>query len=289
MRNRIQLFAAILLASAVAGAEDGGSQLQSILDRHAPSIVTVKAVLKFDVSTGGQAQSQESRMESQGVVVDASGLIMVSSALFSSEDLKEGLKLRGGNADVKVTPSDIKIVFEGEDKECEAFLAATDGKLGVAYLQVVDLGDKKLAALPSEGAKLAVGDKIAFVSRLKKGYDYAPYVETATVAGQITKPRKAVLLDHDPGAMGLPAFNMAGEFAGVVVRVDAATDEDAEAANAMRMIRMLLGRGNRAPSPTFLVGPDAIRGSVDLAKKEAERLAVERANEKKEPPKEDPK
>ncbi len=74
--------ALLALFGALAGparADEVGDQLKNLLDKVSPSIVTVKLVIKAEMSFMGQSRDQEQRSEVHGVVVDPEGLIMVSS------------------------------------------------------------------------------------------------------------------------------------------------------------------------------------------------------------------
>lgn len=271
---------------------DEGSGMPEVLAKVAPSIATVKVVTQTDVTMGGQSQSTESRAEVQGVVVDETGLVMISNATFDTSGMKDLLSASGqGGVDMKITPTEFKVVIEQEEKEYEAFLAATDTKLGLAFVQIVDLGDRKLVAVSFDGAAdLAVGQRLLAVGRLKKGYDYAPYVVQAKVTGKIAKPRTAWLVDGDMAGAGLPAFTADGLVAGIIGDVQVASDEESGDGNS-RLLRRLLGRMNRAEAtpPSFLLPPGPVKASIEAAKKQAADLAVERATKKEEAPKDEEK
>ncbi len=78
--STITLCTALTLSLARAGLGQGETDLADLLDRTASSIVTVKVVIKMEISMMGQAQNEESRSELPGVVVDDSGMIMISNA-----------------------------------------------------------------------------------------------------------------------------------------------------------------------------------------------------------------
>ena len=100
-----------------AGAQPAG-ELAALLDRAAPSIVTVKVVIKTEMMAMGQSQSEETRTDLQGVVVDASGLVMISNAEISEDRMKEALSgiPPAAMMDFKVTPTDFKVVFGNVQK-----------------------------------------------------------------------------------------------------------------------------------------------------------------------------
>ena len=92
----LALCAGLMLALPRAGLGQGEADLASLLDRIAPSIVTVKVVIKTEISMMGQAQNEESRSELPGVVVDDSGLVMISNAEISADRVKEAALSVGG-------------------------------------------------------------------------------------------------------------------------------------------------------------------------------------------------
>ncbi|MBI3268925.1 MAG: hypothetical protein HYZ53_07880 [Planctomycetes bacterium] len=268
-------------------ADETGDRLKALLDKYAPSVVTVKLVLKTEMSMGGRSQDQESRMDMHGAVVDPEGLVMVSSLALSGDSLGEMMGGRGQGLEMKITPTDIKVVFEREDKEYTAFLAATDSKLGLGFLKVEDLGDRKLAAVDfGSCASPGLGDMVAGVGRQKKGYDYAPYFESARVSGEIAKPRKAWMLDGSISGAGLPVFTGAGQVIGVLTTIsDGVKDEDDGGGGRGfgRMMRMLSGGGMGGGGTSQFVLPGAVvKGLVAQAKTKAVEVAAERAKQKAE-------
>ncbi|MCW8139607.1 MAG: trypsin-like peptidase domain-containing protein [Planctomycetota bacterium] len=216
----------LALAATAAPAQDLGAQAAQVLQRRAPSIVTVKIVLKTEINVMGQTQEREERIQVQGVVVDAGGLIMFSNSAISAAQLQEALsdmmddEGQPGGFEIKTTPSDIKVVFGEEDTEHPAFLAASDARLDLAFVQLQELGELKLVAVdfPEAGAP-KVGQTIVVVSRLNEGYDYAPYFETGLIAGEIKTPQPAFVVAGQAAAVGLPVFAPSGEVLGVLTVV----------------------------------------------------------------------
>ena len=128
-----------LLATTAAPAQDVGAQSAQVLQRRAPSIVTVKIVLKTEINVMGQTQEREERIQVQGAVVDASGLVMFSNSSISASQLQEALSGMmedegQGGLEIKTDPSDIKVVFGDEDEEFPAALVATDQRLALAFV-----------------------------------------------------------------------------------------------------------------------------------------------------------
>jgi S1-C subfamily serine protease len=129
-----------------ATAQNETVSVQSVVEKVAPSIATVKVVLKTTMRMGGESMEEESKMSLQGVVVTPDGLIMVSNSPFSPKRMMEILagEAMPAGMDYKMTPTSIKVIFGNEDKEYDAFLAATDAKLDLAFIKVEGLGDRQL-------------------------------------------------------------------------------------------------------------------------------------------------
>jgi S1-C subfamily serine protease len=286
IRNSFQIAAIVVACSfpSMVRADDEGVQLQALLEKQSPAICTVKAVLKTEFKAGGQSQDQESKLTMQGVVVDPEGIVMMSNMPFSPGRAMEMFG-RGGEGEgfnVKATPSSIKVIFAKEDKEYDAFLAATDTKLDLVFIKVEGLGDRKLPFVDfGTTSELAIGQPVVAISRLKKGYDYAAYVQTARVIGEIAKPRKAWMLQGGVSELGLPVFAMNGNVIGVLTTVPAAGKEEGndDSMNFAMFMRFFSGGGGNAGG-AFVVPGQSIKLVVEQAKQRAVTLAVERAKKK---------
>jgi hypothetical protein len=248
----------------------------------APAIVTVKVVSK--TSQGAEGDARESRFEVPGAVVDAGGLVMTSIIPFAPERLMKSFMPAGKMPQVKTSASDIKVLVDQDDKEHDAFLAATDSNLGVAFLQIESLGGRKLKAVDfSQSASPAVGDLVAAVTRLGKGYDAMPYFETARISGEIGKPRKAWLTDRGLSTLGLPVYSTAGRVLGVLAFVDSGLAEGDTQNDAAMSMAMWMLSGGGGLIRFFIVPAPTVAAVIDQARKQAAQKAAERVP-KKAPP-----
>lgn len=283
MKNCFLTCAALALLL-VAPASLRASDFAGILDKTAPAIVTVKVVLKMEISMMGQAQNEESRSEMPGVVVDSSGLIMISNAEISSDRMQEALAGAGlpGQVDLKVTPNDFKVIFGNEEKEHAAFLVATDTKLDLAFLQVENTEGLTMTPVSfADAPKAAVGQSLVSISRLKKGYDYAPYFTTGRISGAIKKPRKAWIVDGSIGSYGLPVFSEDGAVLGVLVTLTPTTTEASDGAGIGMLMRMMRGAGgNDGPVGTFILPAKIANRVIEQSKTKAAELRKEHAEKK---------
>ena len=289
-RHPVSLLVLPFLAAAVAqpaAAQDEAAQFQSVVEKRAPSLATVKAVVKSEMKGAGQSNAQESRVSMQGVVVSADGLVMVSNSPFSPKRYMEMLgappeAMQGMTA----TPSAIKVVFGSEEKEYDAFLAATDTNLDLAFVKVEGLADRKLTAVEFDSdATLTVGQKLVQVGRLARAFDYAPYYQSGRICGAITKPRTAWMLEGSMSILGLPVFSMDGSAVGVLSTITGgARDESGgESASIAMMMRLLTGTGG--PNSVFVLPGSVIKALVEQAALRAVDVAADRAKKKAVAPK----
>ncbi len=270
------------LLTGSARADDVPGQIQSLVAKQSAAIVTVKAVLKMQTKGGGASQSSESRTEMQGVVVDSSGLIMVSSVPFSPEKLMEmmGMPKESASDGPKIIPTDFKVIFERDEKEYPAFLAATDTTLGLTFIQITDLAGRTLTPVTfADVPAPALGDPVFALSRLSKGYDYALFYESARVSGAIAKPRAALMLDGGISELGLPIFTLSGAPVGVLTNVAAGVSSgESNEGTSMRMMMRLFGGGGGSSRPGLFVVPASVVGPVIAqARARAAEITAQRA------------
>jgi hypothetical protein len=263
-------------------ADDVPAQIQALVAKQSQAIVTVKAVLKMNTKGGGTSQSSESRAEMQGVVVDSSGLVMVSSISFSPEKMMEmmGMPKEVAVGSPKITPTDFKVIFEREEKEYPAFLAATDTTLGLTFVQITDLAGRTLTPVMfADTPAPALGNSVFALSRLSKGYDYAPFYESARVSGAIAKPRAALMLDGGISEVGLPIFTLSGAPIGVLTSIaSGVSSSESNEGMSMRMMMRLFGGGGGGNRPGLFVVPSSVVSPVIAqAKTRAAEIAAQRA------------
>ena len=275
---------ALLAVLATGGLASAQSEKPAgVLDTVAPAIVTVKVVIKFEIMAMGQSQNEESRSELTGVVVDESGLVMISNSEISAERMERAFagNPMAGSVEFELTPTDFQVIFGNEPEEYPAFLVAKDTKLDLAFLQVQELGDRELSFISfDDTAKPAIGDEIVAVSRLKKGFDYAPFLATARISGAIRKPRKAFIVDGTVSSYGLPVFSSGGDVVGVLVTLAPSTaDEDAGGTGFSSFMRFVRGSGPDTGVGTFVLPGKVVRGLIGQSKKKAAEMLEEQQAE----------
>jgi len=232
------------------GADDLGDSANAVMKKQAPAIVTIRMVI--DIEFGGQ--NRETRLQARGVAISDSGLIMTALTTIKPNVNVRGP--RGKNLEAKITPADIKIVFEKDEKEHDAFVVVKDTKRGLAFLQIRDFNPETRTIKWidfASSAKPVIGDQVVTVTRLSKGFDYAPLFTVARVIGKVKKPRKGHLIDKG-GNVGLPVFNLDGKLLGIHARMKSGLRE---------------GLQRNSPGQPVLLSAKEVNGVIKQAMKKA--------------------
>ncbi len=270
------------MAPAVVRADDATpAQVQSLMAKQSLAIVTVDIVIKTQFSAGGQAQDSESRTEMQGTVVSPDGLILLSDAPFDAKGMMQmmGMPDTGADMGVKITPTEFKVTIGDEDKQYTGFLAGTDPDFGLAFIKLKDLDGRTLQAVDFSATNTPqIGDKVYSVTRLGKGYDYAPVLSSGWIYGQIAKPQSAWVVSG-AGSIGLPVFTSSGDLLGLVATVPSGVKDPSASGGVMGMgmLMRLFGGGASSTISTFLVPSSAITTVVARAKEQAITVAAKLA------------
>ncbi len=260
---------ALLLAAAPlpAGEETAGAKRGNVwqerLDAVAPSIVSVKFVLNLRVTMIGRGEmpAQERNVEARGVLVNDRGLVLTSNTTFNPQ-LGFPPQFRN-RIEVKSTHRELRVLFGNEEEEYEAQIVARDSKLGLAFIQILDLKGRKVAPVDfKDGGVLRVGQDLYGVTRLPRGFDCAPMLGKLTVTARVEKPREMWAIAGSFGGMGLPVFDLSDRPVGVL------------------SVQHAAGGAGGGGSATFLLPARKVRTSIEQAEKRAEEI-LEEAKEKK--------
>ncbi len=233
----------VLLISVCGGlnAQEQANPYQKLLDRVAPSIVSVEIVVKYEFSYGGETNTSEQKIPAIGTILTPDGLVVVSAMGFSTETFRQMMGQMMGDTEqfqFKVSPQSFKVHLAGETKPLDAELIATDSKLGIGFLRIKDLGERTLTPAQFKEAPLSVGQELMIVTRMGKNFDYAPVVQKVLLGGTISKPRRAFvsggLASTEPGAL---VYTMEGEAVGFTIFLpELFASDEGEAFSAFTMM-----------------------------------------------------
>ena len=201
------------VASVPAQAAERTAEYEAMLSEKAPTLVTIKFLLKIK---GGFMGEQESESEATGIMIDPNGLVLCSNTLlggFSS------LFSRFGGGRMSVTPTDIKVLVGDDTEGVEAELLARDTELDLAWIQIKEPSDKGYAHVDfTQSAKPKIGQRALCVKRMGKYFDHVPAVGEGHIAGLAIKPRDLYVPSTNlGGAIGLPVYTAKGQVIGVLV------------------------------------------------------------------------
>ncbi|MCX7992183.1 MAG: S1C family serine protease [Fimbriimonadales bacterium] len=238
---------------------DSSAVYKQVLEKIQPNIVTVRVVIKVEFKAEDENQTEESKFTLQGAVLTSDGLVLVSGVLLSSESFKQLIGLEDDNqVNLTISPQSFKVIFGSETKEYEAKLVATDSQLGIAFLKITNLEGRAITPINFVNEELTIGKELLTVSRLPKGFDYAPYFSTGRIISEVNKPRKAYLMEGNISELGLPVYNTKGDAVGVLVVLrHGLKDEEADFS-----FRANFGEDDSA---AFLLPTSALRPLIEQA------------------------
>ncbi|GBC92742.1 hypothetical protein HRbin15_01219 [bacterium HR15] len=262
MRTMLTLW---LMSLSVLFAQEAPNSHKQLLEKVSPSIVTVRVVMKYEFKSGDESQSSEQKFSMQGAIVSADGLVLLSAMPLTAESLKQMMGIEAEQEerfDLKLIPQSFKVIFGQESKEYEATLVATDSQLGLAFLKIKDLEGRVLTPIQFKEAPLSIGQELYTVSRLPKGFDYAPYFSSGRVIGEVSKPRKAFLMEGNISELGLPVYTLSGEAVGVAVLMGHGLKQDDESDFGFSM-----SFGGQGGTTMFILPATTVKPLIEQAAK----------------------
>ncbi len=211
LRSLAALLAAIALVlpmtALASDDEDYTDAYRLLVDQRSPSVVPVKYVIT--VAAGGQEQRNEDR--TQGVLVGADGLVLVSARAVSFDLGSLNRQTPGQGAAMVANSSDFRVRLPGSDEWREADLVTRDTELGLAWLRVRDASgqpyvDFERLSQPEPGR--------VFYTLLRTSDEWGavPLVRPGMILGETRVPRRSLLVDGMPGL----AFDAQGRPMGYV-------------------------------------------------------------------------
>lgn len=253
---------------------------RDVLAERAPAVVRVEAVLQTKVNMDGQGEEQESRVDLMGTLVSPGGLVMIWNSHVSAARMSEMMnEMRGGGFDIDISPTAFEVHLDG-GREASAFLAASDTPLDLAFLQLEEEPAEPLPFVDfSRSTPIAVGDEVLAVDRMGRSFDFAPYLQSARIGGEIRKPRQAFILDGSLTTFGLPVYDLGGAPVGALTTIYSRAGDTGSAANlgmAQFMGQFLGGGGGAGPLGAFVLPGQRVAAIVDLARERAVQLLEER-------------
>jgi len=201
----------------MAHADPTADVARTIIDKYKDAVVTFNVVIK--VSGGPFQDDENTELEAQGFVLDASGLIVTTNAAIDPVSMMAGIpgaEERLGKITTKVVSVRI-LGANGDDIPAKVVLRDTDRNLAFIRPLTPPATPPAFVDLKTAGPA-KVGDGVYVVSKMGKSGNRGPQIGFTRVSGQIERPRLVYVIQPVSGA-GSPGnlvFNDQGQPLGLL-------------------------------------------------------------------------
>ncbi len=249
------LAACLALATTPAFAASGElkTAAQKLSADHGDAVVWISVISKTTMTVDGdapaqvkaalQGQDKESRNETTGTIVDASGLIVTALSNIDKSSVVDGKTINTPMGPIKLKANseikEVKIIMP-DGTEIPGDLVLKDADLGLGFIKV-RTDSKEAQGVTFKAVDLAASEKGTLLDdcislgRLDETLNREPSVVTTEVSGITTKPRTFYRVMTD--STGCPVFLSTGKLLGIsVVRQPSGNLESGE----MRMSPVVL-------------------------------------------------
>ncbi len=204
-------------------AQDEVAAARKTLQTYKKGVITLSAVLKFEVrGVGVSVPSQERKTQCIAVIIDPGGL-----AVTSLTNLNPQAKIRRGsggamrNLELDSQVQEVKYRL-ADGTEVPARVVLEDEDLDLAFLAPLDPLDEqtqeKIAAIPLDDAVSPAEalDATVLIARANDDLNYVPTIRLGRIVATISQPRTCYL--NSLGTLGAPVFDREGKLLGIVCR-----------------------------------------------------------------------
>ncbi len=167
-------------------------------------VVSIKFVLKMEFGGFGDGENEQ---EVQGLMVDPTGLVLVSNTQFGGFLGMMQQFSGGSNLHASMKPEKIRVLVGEDTVGVEAKLIARDTELDLAWVRIDQPPAQPYDALDlSASVEARVGQLLFTVAHADRFFDRTPVVAELRIAGVARKPRPLLL----PGGGGAGGGGMFG-------------------------------------------------------------------------------
>jgi hypothetical protein len=218
------LFSAVICVGLVLGhgaayaASDFTSNARAVFEKQKETVVTVQIVIKSTVNMNGRQQSNESRQDVTGTVIDPSGLVVMSLSVTDPGQFMQNLMGEDNNRlKVETEITDMKYLLP-DGTEVPAEIVLRDRDLDLAFARPKAKLASPLVALDlSNSGKADVLDEVISINRLGRaaGRSYAASVERISAVMQRPRFLYVPMGGVTTTALGSPALLADGKVLGI--------------------------------------------------------------------------
>ncbi len=218
------LLTACLFLSHPCRADEFAEKGKAIFKKNQHAVVTVELVLKNKFSMSGMGgQSNESRQDATGTVVDASGLTVMSLSATDPAQLLQNMMSGGSDEEsrfkMETELSDIKILLD-DGTEIPAEVILRDKDLDLAFIRPKAKISSPMTALDlRDSGKAEILDQVVTLNRLGSAAGRAYSASIDRISAIVQRPRLFYVPNGslNTTALGAPAFTLEGKVLGIFV------------------------------------------------------------------------
>ena len=211
----------LAMLAGAAHADELADAARGLVAANKDAVVTIKLVIESRYSMqGGGSQTDESKTEITGTVIDPSGLVVVS--LFTTDPTSAmqnmGAEDMGFSIETEIKSADI-LTPEGDEIAAEVVLRDKD--LDLAFLRPKEKVETPFKALDlAKAGAPAQLDPVVAISRLGRVANRAHGALLDRIEAVVEKPRTFYVPaggGMNQNSLGAPVFTMDGNVAGIMV------------------------------------------------------------------------
>ena len=210
-------FLAFTYTTSDAVAQTVEEQALAVFNQHKDAVVTVELVIEQQMSMMGMgSESEESKIETTGTVIDKTGLIVVALSATDPMSMVAGLMggMLGDDMEMKSEITDARILTDGTPIPAKMVLRDKDNDL--AFIRPIETPDPPLPCIDlTANAQPSLLEQLVAVDRIGKVASRVHTIDITRVTGIVERPRLFYLTTSQ--AIGAPAFSLDGKCAGIFV------------------------------------------------------------------------
>lgn len=210
------VFSAVFYANP-ATAQPIEEQALAVFNQNKDAVVTVELVVKQQMSMMGMgSESEESKIEATGTVIDETGLIVVALSATDPMGMMAGLMggMLGEDMEMKSEIADARILTDGTPIPAKVILRDKDNDL--AFLRPTESQDPPLPFIDlAANEQPSLLERLVVIDRTSKVTSRVHTVDITRVTGVVERPRLFYLTPSQ--AIGAPAFSLNGTCVGMFV------------------------------------------------------------------------
>jgi|GEM_PF-6800021 len=265
MKKTKSFLVAICLAVATASstyaqAPDPIKSAKELLTPSANPVVNVGAIVQVDMDMMG---SQDNEVKTVGMVVDPSGLTVVSRSALNPHGYEPRTVEVGPGMEMTIETEMTSVWLQLADgKRIDAEVVLTDPDLDLSFLRPIKPEDaKKLGLTPAQlkasADTASLLDTTIVLSRLGKDAGWAPAVRLERIAAVLETPWRSYAINAKPGET---VFTAAGRVLGIVVVLPPSDGSKSQGSPMGGGAPMMAG------GSTVVLPVSQFRGLIDQAK-----------------------